>query len=74
MMIRLSRHELRTLVKLCDERRLADELVRDNEVDGASYSYIERCLANLEAEHMKSLSDKLLQVVNSDAKRVEIIH
>lgn len=38
-----SKDELRKLASLCDDRRSAAELVRDNEVDGVNYCYIERC-------------------------------
>jgi hypothetical protein len=68
----LTKSELRKLAALCEDRRFADELVRDNAVDGASYSYTERCLANHEAEWMKSLSAKLGRIADSNARRVEI--
>ena len=68
-----SKSELKKLAALCDDRRFACELVRDNAVDGTVYSYGERCLANNEAEWMKSLSAKLLEVAESNARRVEIV-
>ena len=72
-MIWLSRTDLRKLAALCEDRRFSDELVRDNSVDGTTYSYGERCLAAHEAEYMKGLSEKLLKVADSTAKRVEIV-
>lgn len=68
----LTKSDLRKLAKLCEDRRFADELVRDNAVDGASYSYAERCLANREAEWMKSLSAKLDRIADSSARRIEV--
>lgn len=68
----LTKSELRRLSALCEDRRFACELVRDNAVDGASYDYGERCLANHEAEWMKSLSAKLDRIAGSSARRVEI--
>ena len=68
----LTKSELRKLAALCDDRRFADELVRDNAVDGASYNYAERCFANHDAEWMKALSAKLMKIAESPARRVEI--
>lgn len=68
----ITKSELRKLAKLCEDRRFADELVRDNAVDGASYDYAERCLANNEAEWMKALSAKLNRIADSNARRVEV--
>ena len=73
-MTRFSKNDLRKLAALCEERCFADELVRDNDVDGANYDYMERCLASREAEYMKALSAKLLAVAESNARRVEITY
>ena len=65
-----SRNELKKLSALCDDRRYQMENVRDNE----DVSYMERCLANHEAEYMKALSEKLWEVAESPARRVEIVY
>lgn len=69
-----SKNDLRKLAALCKDRQLACELVRDNEVDGANYSYLERCVAAREVDYMKALSAKLLSVADSSARRVEITY
>ena len=68
----LRKSDLKKLAALCERLQFADELVRDNAVDGVNYSHIERCLAANEAEWMKSLSAKLLRIAGSSARRVEI--
>lgn len=68
----LTKSELKKLAALCEDRQFADELVRDNAVDGTIYSYGERCLAANEAEWMKALTAKLLRIAGSSARRVEI--
>lgn len=68
----LTKSDLKKLADLCEDRQFADELVRDDEVDGTNYSYLERCVAAKEAEWMKSLSAKLLRIADSSARRVEI--
>lgn len=72
MMEYLTKSDLKKLADLCQNRQFADEQVRDNAVDGVDYSYLERCVANREAEWMKSLSAKLYRIAESGAKRVEI--
>lgn len=67
-----SKDDLRFLATLCENRRFADELVRDNAVDGTVYCSAERRKAAMEAEYMKRLSEKLLSVADSNARRVEI--
>ena len=72
MMEYLTKGDLKKLADLCQKMQFADEQVRDNAVDGANYSYLERCIAKREAEWMKSLSAKLFRIAGSNAKRVEI--
>jgi hypothetical protein len=67
-----SKDELRKLANLCEDRQFACELIRDGNVDGATYDYAERCFADREACYMKSLSAKLRAVADSGARRVEI--
>lgn len=70
-MVWFSRNELKKLANMCDDRMYQLEDFRDN---AESATYAERCLANREAEWMKSLSAKLLKVAESDARRVEITY
>ena len=72
IMIKLSRGELRKIASALDYKREALEYVRDTETE--HYDYLERCIANREAELLMSLTNKLLQIADSDAKRVEIIN
>ncbi len=71
-MVSFNRNELRKLSAVCEDRRYGYELVRDNAVDGANYSYLERCLAAREVEYMESLTKKLLSVADSNARRIEV--
>ena len=72
-MVTITRSDLRKLAALCDDRRYADELVRDNAVDGVTYSYSERSLADNEAVWLKALSARLLKAVETGAKRIEVV-
>lgn len=71
-MVTITREDLRKLAELCDDRRYADELVRDNAVDGVVYSYGERALADYEAVWMKSLSARLLKALETGERRIEV--
>ena len=71
-MVWFSRNELKKLADMCEYRMYQLEGVRDS-ADGEA-TYLERCLAHREAEWMKDLSAKLLEVAESNAKRVEITY
>lgn len=68
----LTKNDLRKLAKLCEDRRFADELVRDNGVDGVLYSHLERSLAAHEADWLKGLATKLDRIADSQARRIEV--
>lgn len=70
MMTRFSKCDMRKLAALCEERLLACELIRDS--DDGEATYLERCLAHREAEYMKALSAKIMEVADGSARRVEI--
>lgn len=72
MMVSFNRSELKKLAAMCDDRQYILENIRDSE-DGKA-THLERCLAHREAEWMKQLSAKLLEVAESNAKRIEITY
>lgn len=68
MMVSFSRHELSRLSAMCEDRYHEAKAVMED----MSNSAIERICAKLDMEYMESISAKLQEVVNSDAKRIEV--
>ena len=67
-MVKLSKNELKKLEALCLERRSDAEW----HMKKRGASNMEKELARLEKEYMESLILKLEDIVNNDAKRIEV--
>ena len=67
-MVKLSKNELKKLEALCLERRSDAEW----HMKKRGASNMEKELARLEKEYMESLILKLEEIVNNDAKRIEV--
>ena len=67
-MVKLSKNELKKLEALCLERRSDAEW----HMKKRGASNMEKELARLEKEYMEALILKLEDIVNNDAKRIEV--